>query len=669
MKKHYTYFCLLFVLSLFTNAQDYTITHNIGTSLSNGYGCFGADNYMARHFDLSSLGVAGAIDIESIDLGIFQNDQEQTITVNIYEVDGSFPTGFNWDASSLLGSEDFTLDAINVGNSNFTAEMRNFVFTTPINIPSSVTHIMVEYVTNDLINFQPAVGVGNGETGYLYTLGCGGLPGYTASVDLFGANQEYFISLNAYDAALPPADYTITYNLTTSLSQAQTFLCGPNDRIARHFAMSDFGIAGPVELATIDLGIFQLDQDQNVTVTIYEADGAFPAGFDSSTAPVLGTEDFLMTAVNPGNINFAAEMRSFDFTTPIVVPDTVSHIVVEYLVPGDDGLGGIVNFLPAAAVGTGQSGYYGTDGCGGPIPLTATVDLFGINYEYFISLNAYDTTIDPPTPDYTITYNLTTSLSQAQTFLCGPNDRIARHFAMSDFGITGPIELMTIDLGIFQLDQDQNITVTVYEADGAFPAGFDSSTAPVLGTEDFLMTAVNPGNVNFAAEMRSFDFTSPIVVPNAVSHIVVEYLVPGDDGLGGIVNFLPAAAVGTGQPGYYGTDGCGGPIPLTATVELFGINYEYFISLNALDTTLSNNDFELVDNELVIYPNPASDIVNIKTSSSSQVVSIEVYDILGKLQGASSGLNQIDVSSLSEGIYILQVETNFGKISKRIVKK
>jgi hypothetical protein len=354
-------------------------------------------------------------------------------------------------------------------------------------------------------------------------------------------------------------------------------------------------------------------------------------------------------------------MRSFVFTTPINIPSSVTHIMVEY-VTND-----LINFQPAVGVGNGETGYLYTLGCGGLPGYTASLDLFGANQEYFISLNANDAAL--PSADYTITYNLTTSLSQAQTFLCGPNDRIARHFAMSDFGITGPVELATIDLGIFQLDQDQNVTVTVYEADGAFPAGFDSSTAPVLGTEDFLMTAVNPGNINFAAEMRSFDFTTPIVVPNTVSHIVVEYLVPGDDGSGGIVNFLPAAAVGTGQPGYYGTDGCGGPIPLTATVDLFGINYEYFISLNAIDTTLSNNDFELTSNELVVYPNPASDIVNIKTSANNQVVSVEVYDILGKLQGAFLGLNQIDVSSLSEGIYILQVETNFGKISKRIVKK
>ena len=265
-------------------------------------------------------------------------------------------------------------------------------------------------------------------------------------------------------------------------------------------------------------------------------------------------------------------------------------------------------------------------------------------------------------PDYTITHNLGSSLSQAQTFFCGPNDRMARHFELATFGVTGDIELESIDLGIFQNDLAQTITVNVYEADGTFPSGFDVNTATVLGTEDFALDAINVGNANFMAEMRSYDFTTPILVPSSVSHIVVEYVVPGGTGS----NFLPAQGAGTGEPGFYGTDGCGG-LPITATADSFGQNYEYFIALNANESTLSNPEFNL-DRDLLIYPNPTSDVLNIRLNPNNEIVRINLVDLLGKSHRINAINNQINLSLLSNGVYILQIETDKGLFSKRIIK-
>ncbi|MEH6538023.1 MAG: choice-of-anchor J domain-containing protein [Psychroserpens sp.] len=454
----------------------------------------------------------------------------------------------------------------------------------------------------------------------------------------------------------PPADYTITHNLGSSLSQAQGFTCGPNDRVVRHFELSTFGVTGYIELESIDIGVWQVDIAQTITVNVYEADGTFPAGFDPGTATVLGTEDFALDPINVGNANFMAEMRSYDFTTPILVPSTVTHIVVEYVVPNPVG----ANFHPAQGAGTGEPGYFGTDGCGG-LPITATGDVFPQNYEYFISVDAND--VPTPSADYTITHNFGSSVSQAQGFTCGPNDRIARHFELATFGVITPIDLVSIDIGVFQNDIAQTITVNVYEADGTFPTGFDPGTATVLGTEDFALDPINVGNANFMAELRSYNFTTPILVPSTVTHIVVEYVVPNPVG----ANFLPAQGAGTGQPGYFGTDGCGG-LPITATADSFGQNYEYFIALNANESTLSNSEFDL-DKDLLVYPNPTTEVINIKLNSNNSINNVRLFDILGAAHNIDLINNQINVSSLSSGLYILQVETTNGMLVKRIIKK
>lgn len=80
---------------------------------------------------------------------------------------------------------------------------------------------------------------------------------------------------------------------------------------------------------------------------------------------------------------------------------------------------------------------------------------------------------------------------------------------------------------------------------------------------------------------------------------------------------------------------------------------------------LSNNDFKLSD--IKIFPNPTTDILNIKTSEV--IDEIDVYNILGILVATNQVSNQIDISHLSNGLYIIKFKSNGASISKRIVKK
>ncbi len=74
--------------------------------------------------------------------------------------------------------------------------------------------------------------------------------------------------------------------------------------------------------------------------------------------------------------------------------------------------------------------------------------------------------------------------------------------------------------------------------------------------------------------------------------------------------------------------------------------------------------------KISIYPNPTSNVVNIKLPIHITIESIEVIDINGRLIFHSQeSLSKIDCSSFSNGVYLLQLKTSSGALSKRIIKQ
>jgi len=71
---------------------------------------------------------------------------------------------------------------------------------------------------------------------------------------------------------------------------------------------------------------------------------------------------------------------------------------------------------------------------------------------------------------------------------------------------------------------------------------------------------------------------------------------------------------------------------------------------------------ELKSSDLQIYPNPATEIVNVK--SSSTINNIEVINFLGQqvytISGVDSKTAKINVTSLKTGVYFVKVTTEQG---------
>lgn len=74
--------------------------------------------------------------------------------------------------------------------------------------------------------------------------------------------------------------------------------------------------------------------------------------------------------------------------------------------------------------------------------------------------------------------------------------------------------------------------------------------------------------------------------------------------------------------------------------------------------------------KIVLYPNPARTILNIENTTNTSIQNIKVLDVLGRLvleQNNSS--NQIDLSNISSGLLFVQIETDKGELTKKIIKE
>ena len=75
-----------------------------------------------------------------------------------------------------------------------------------------------------------------------------------------------------------------------------------------------------------------------------------------------------------------------------------------------------------------------------------------------------------------------------------------------------------------------------------------------------------------------------------------------------------------------------------------------------------------VDENLSIYPNPATDVIRI--NSSYDVQRIEIFNMQGQLVKMEFGnVDNISVKDLANGMYTLKLTTDNGTTMHKIVKK
>lgn len=110
-------------------------------------------------------------------------------------------------------------------------------------------------------------------------------------------------------------------------------------------------------------------------------------------------------------------------------------------------------------------------------------------------------------------------------------------------------------------------------------------------------------------------------------------------------------------------------VTVTHKGNLVGGNQTFsLIAFGGLDQTLSSQSFTA--SNVSIYPNPASDVLNINSNDTSiQIDAINIYDITGKNIFSQVGNASIDVSNFNNGMYIIEVISDNESVTQKFIKK
>lgn len=86
-----------------------------------------------------------------------------------------------------------------------------------------------------------------------------------------------------------------------------------------------------------------------------------------------------------------------------------------------------------------------------------------------------------------------------------------------------------------------------------------------------------------------------------------------------------------------------------------------------LDATIGVAENIIDDSATLVYPNPFINQIHLKTEELLKHV--EIYDVLGKLRlEEKNNFQQINVTSLQKGFYLVKIETSRGVITKKMIK-
>ncbi|NBG67049.1 T9SS type A sorting domain-containing protein [Acidiluteibacter ferrifornacis] len=83
--------------------------------------------------------------------------------------------------------------------------------------------------------------------------------------------------------------------------------------------------------------------------------------------------------------------------------------------------------------------------------------------------------------------------------------------------------------------------------------------------------------------------------------------------------------------------------------------------------TVGLEEKSALENSIQLYPNPVKDIITIKSTEKIQLV--RIYTIDGKMQLESQNSPNIEISNFQSGLYLIEITTNRGVVTKRLIKE
>lgn len=108
-------------------------------------------------------------------------------------------------------------------------------------------------------------------------------------------------------------------------------------------------------------------------------------------------------------------------------------------------------------------------------------------------------------------------------------------------------------------------------------------------------------------------------------------------------------------------------------VAAVGLYDNFITKATNTDTLLGTENFNTIStSKLSVYPNPVNNIVNISNTENLLITKVSITDINGRTVKTvnTDGVveTQINVAELNAGIYFMNIDTNEGAVTKKIIK-
>ncbi|HRV54120.1 MAG TPA: T9SS type A sorting domain-containing protein, partial [Mangrovimonas sp.] len=71
--------------------------------------------------------------------------------------------------------------------------------------------------------------------------------------------------------------------------------------------------------------------------------------------------------------------------------------------------------------------------------------------------------------------------------------------------------------------------------------------------------------------------------------------------------------------------------------------------------------------QIKVFPNPAKEYLTIRLGNEMELQKADMYNNVGQLVLSSGNSQEINVAGLSQGIYLLEIQTNQGKEIRKII--
>ena len=183
--------------------------------------------------------------------------------------------------------------------------------------------------------------------------------------------------------------------------------------------------------------------------------------------------------------------------------------------------------------------------------------------------------------------------------------------------------------------------------------------------------ALNDNDLTFYGDVLSYTLDTSYQVFFFIK--ALDSLNGYQDALGGS-KITPLPSVGAGGNPSFSVTATAAEIPAGLIVQ-YGFTVrgrngnplnEQALGSVVLGVQSNVSTINLDDSEINVYPNPASNVLNI--SSKSNIENIEIFSLTGN-KVISSINNKIDISSLKQGMYTVNITSAEGNSVKRFIKR